>query len=38
MKPGNTTTGLKYQWFLTEDGIYEILCISRKPITKEFRI
>ena len=25
-------------WFLTEDGLYEVLFISRKPIAKEFKI
>src|SRR6478672_5522697 len=25
------------QWFLTIDGLYEVLFISRKPIAKEFR-
>ncbi|CAG9611825.1 hypothetical protein BACCIP111899_00997 [Bacillus rhizoplanae] len=25
------------QWFLTEDGLYEILMQSRKPIAKEFK-
>lgn len=24
------------QWFLTEDGLYEVLMQSRKPIAKEF--
>ncbi|MEH6934581.1 hypothetical protein [Bacillus sp. JJ783] len=24
------------QWFLTEDGIYELLMISRKPIAKQW--
>lgn len=37
MEPGNTITGLKDQWFLTEEGIYEVLFISRKPIAKEFK-
>jgi len=36
-KAGNTITGLQEQWFLTEDGIYEVLFISRKPIAKEFK-
>ena len=34
MRAGNTITGLKDQWFLTEDGLFEVLCISRKPIAK----
>ena len=38
MKVAHTGGGLQDQWFLTEDGIYEILCISRKPIAKQFRI
>ncbi|MGG0188248.1 BRO-N domain-containing protein [Bacillus rhizoplanae] len=25
------------QWFLTEDGLYELLMQSRKPIAKEFK-
>ncbi len=25
------------RWFLTEDGVYEVLMTSRKPIAKEFR-
>mgnify|MGYP003401111636 CR=1 FL=1 len=24
-------------WFLTEDGLYEVLMQSRKPIAKEFK-
>ena len=24
-------------WFLTEDGLYEVLMLSRKPIAKEFK-
>ncbi|HAU85070.1 MAG TPA: phage antirepressor Ant [Lachnospiraceae bacterium] len=27
----------KEQWFLTEDGLYEVLMQSRKPIAKEFK-
>ncbi len=34
-KPRNTNTGLKESWFLTEDGIYEVLMQSRKPIAKQ---
>ena len=37
MEHGNSITGLKEQWFLTEDGLYELLSISRKPLAKEFR-
>ena len=25
------------QWFLTEDGLYEVLMQSRKPIAKQFK-
>jgi prophage antirepressor-like protein len=36
---GTTDVGNKSDtWFLTEDGVYELLFISRKPIAKEFRI
>ena len=34
------TSGTNYQteaWFLTEDGLYEVLMQSRKPIAKEFK-
>ncbi|HEY3390309.1 MAG TPA: Bro-N domain-containing protein [Prolixibacteraceae bacterium] len=24
-------------WFLTEDGLYEVLMLSRKPVAKEFK-
>ena len=24
-------------WFLTENGVYEVLMLSRKPIAKEFK-
>ena len=34
---GNTVTGLQEQWFLTEDGLYEVLFISKKPIAKQFK-
>jgi prophage antirepressor-like protein len=34
---GNTVTGPQEQWFLTEDGLYEVLFISRKPIAKQFK-
>ena len=27
IKPGNTVTGLQEQWFLTENGLYEVLFI-----------
>ena len=29
--------GQQEQWFLTEDGLYEVLMKSRKPIAKEFK-
>lgn len=32
-----TSTGNKDAWFLTEDGIYELLMLSRKPITKQWK-
>ncbi|MBJ8027263.1 phage antirepressor KilAC domain-containing protein [Bacillus cereus group sp. N21] len=32
-----TSTGNKDAWFLTEDGLYEVLMQSRKPIAKAFR-
>ena len=34
------TSGSNYQtqaWFLTEDGLYEVLMQSRKPIAKQFK-
>jgi prophage antirepressor-like protein len=37
LQPGNTITGLKDQWFLTENGLYEVLFVSRKPIAKQFK-
>ena len=37
LKGAPTGGGLQDQWFLTEDGIYEVLMISRKPIAKEFK-
>ena len=35
----NITTlgGVQNTWFLTEDGLYEVLMQSRKPIVKEFK-
>jgi prophage antirepressor-like protein len=36
---GNADVGNKSDtWFLTEDGLYEILFISRKPIAKQFKV
>ncbi|MGH1047368.1 BRO-N domain-containing protein [Bacillus mycoides] len=32
-----TSTGNKDAWFLTEDGIYEVLMLSRKPIAKQWK-
>ena len=32
-----TLGGLQESWFLTEDGLYEILMTSRKPIAKQFK-
>lgn len=32
-----TLGGIQEQWFLTEDGLYEVLMQSRKPIAKEFK-
>ena len=29
--------GQQEQWFLTEDGLYEVLMQSRKPIAKKFK-
>jgi prophage antirepressor-like protein len=36
---GNTDVGNNSDtWFLTEDGLYEVLFISRKPIAKQFKV
>ena len=32
-----TLGGNQDMWFLTEDGLYEVLLQSRKPIAKEFK-
>lgn len=32
-----TLGGMQEQWFLTEDGLYEVLMLSRKPIAKQFK-
>jgi prophage antirepressor-like protein len=37
IEAGNTITGVQDQYFLTEDGLYELLYISRKPLAKKFR-
>lgn len=33
----NTLGGPQEMWFLTEDGLYEVLMQSRKPIAKQFK-
>ena len=33
----DTLGGNQQVWFLTEDGLYEVLMQSRKPIAKEFK-
>ena len=37
LQPGNSITGLKEQYFLTENGLYEVLFTSRKEIAKQFK-
>jgi prophage antirepressor-like protein len=37
LQVGPSGGGLQNQWFLTEDGLYEVLFISRKPIAKQFK-
>lgn len=40
IKEFTTTNNLRSgceQWFLTENGLYEVLMLSRKPIAKEFK-
>jgi excisionase family DNA binding protein len=37
MKIVHTLGGNQSAWFLTEDGLYEVLMQSRKPIAKEFK-
>lgn len=32
-----TPGGKQQAWFLTEDGLYEVLMLSRKPIAKQFK-
>lgn len=32
-----TLGGIQEMWFLTEDGLYEVLMLSRKPIAKEWK-
>lgn len=38
LKVAHTKGGPQEQWFLTEDGLYELIFISRKPIAKQFKI
>jgi prophage antirepressor-like protein len=38
LKDAHTMGCLQQQLFLTEDGLYELLFISRKPIAKQFKI
>lgn len=33
----NNSNGGSDTWFLTEDGVYEVLMLSRKPIAKQFK-
>lgn len=33
----HTLGGTQAMWFLTEDGLYEVLMQSRKPIAKQFK-
>ena len=35
--PNNVRSGGQTAWFLTEDGLYEVLMQSRKPIAKQFK-
>lgn len=35
--PNNVRSGGQNAWFLTEDGLYEVLMLSRKPIAKQFK-
>ena len=37
LKGAHTNGGLQQQIFLTEEGLYEVIFISRKPIAKEFK-
>lgn len=37
MRNVHTLGGLQGCWFLTEDGLYEVLMQSRKPIAKQFK-
>ncbi len=37
LKVADTTGGLQEQYFITENGLYELLFTSRKPIAKEFK-
>jgi len=33
-----TPGGVQKAWFLTEDGLYEVLMLSRKPKARQFKI
>lgn len=33
----DTLGGVQKMWFVTEDGLYEILMLSRKPVAKQFK-
>ena len=35
--PAGQTGGSRLQYFLTEEGLYEVLFLSRKPIAKQFK-
>lgn len=35
--PNNVRSGGQNAWFLTENGLYEVLMLSRKPIAKDFK-
>ena len=37
MNISHTLGGNQEQWFLTENGLYEVLMLSRKPIAKQFK-
>ena len=35
--PNNIRSGGQSAWFLTENGLYEVLMLSRKPVAKQFK-
>ena len=37
LAPTSTARKTQESWFLTEDGLYEVFMISRKPIAKDFK-